>query len=275
MADRRQSAIANPFPGLRPLRARRRPPLLRPRARGSTTCCGACGARASSRSSAPPAAASRRWSARARSRRCYSGFMARRRLQLARRPVPPRRGPDRPPGRRARRSPTCSAPPRRGERHATAPCSTLTLRRSSMRPRRGGAPGARAGATRTCSWSSTSSRSCSASTAARQQRDSRDEAVAFVKLLLRARYADELSPSTSCSRCAPTSSATASTFPGLPEAINDGQYLVPRMTRDELRGGDHRPGRRRRGRDHAAAGARGCSTTSATIPTSCRSCSTR
>ena len=24
-------------------------------------------------------------------------------------------------------------------------------------------------------------------------------------------------------------------FPGLPEAINDGQYLVPRMTRDELR----------------------------------------
>ena len=24
-------------------------------------------------------------------------------------------------------------------------------------------------------------------------------------------------------------------YPGLPEAVNEGQYLVPRMTRDELR----------------------------------------
>ena len=30
-------------------------------------------------------------------------------------------------------------------------------------------------------------------------------------------------------------------FPGLPEAVNEGQYLVPRMTRDELRCRDHRP----------------------------------
>ena len=43
-------------------------------------------------------------------------------------------------------------------------------------------------------------------------------------------------------------------FPGLPEAINDGQYLVPRMTRDELRRGHHRPGRGRRRRDRAAPG---------------------
>ena len=42
-------------------------------------------------------------------------------------------------------------------------------------------------------------------------------------------------------------------YPGLPEAVNEGQYLVPRMTRDELRLGDHRPGRGRRRRDRPAA----------------------
>ena len=35
-------------------------------------------------------------------------------------------------------------------------------------------------------------------------------------------------------------------YPGLPEAVNEGQYLVPRMTRDGLRLGDHRSGRGRR-----------------------------
>ena len=40
--------------------------------------------------------------------------------------------------------------------------------------------------------------------------------------------------STSSSRCARTSSATATRFRGLPEAISDSQYLIPRLTRDEL-----------------------------------------
>ena len=41
--------------------------------------------------------------------------------------------------------------------------------------------------------------------------------------------------STSSSRCGRTSSATAPSSTGLTEAINDGQYLVPRMNREERR----------------------------------------
>ena len=47
-------------------------------------------------------------------------------------------------------------------------------------------------------------------------------------------------------------------YPGLPEAVNDGHYLVPRMTRDELRSADHRPGRRRRRRRSRRAWCCGC-----------------
>lgn len=61
-----------------------------------------------------------------------------------------------------------------------------------------------------------------------------DEAFAFVKLLLEAAQQREFSiyivlaiRSDFLGDCAQ--------FQGLPEAINDGQYLIPRMTRDELR----------------------------------------
>lgn len=63
---------------------------------------------------------------------------------------------------------------------------------------------------------------------------SADEASAFVKLLLEAAHQRELSiyivltmRSDFLGDCAQ--------FQGLPEAINDGQYLIPRMTRDERR----------------------------------------
>src|SRR5687768_3466004 len=69
---------------------------------------------------------------------------------------------------------------------------------------------------------------------AAQQNTNADEASAFVKLLLEAALQRELSiyvvltmRSDFLGDCA--------RFQGLPEAINDGQYLIPRMTRDERR----------------------------------------
>ena len=69
---------------------------------------------------------------------------------------------------------------------------------------------------------------------ATQESGSGDEASAFVKLLLEAAQQRELSiyivltmRSDFLGDCAQ--------FQGLPEAINDGQYLIPRMTRDERR----------------------------------------
>jgi tetratricopeptide (TPR) repeat protein len=69
---------------------------------------------------------------------------------------------------------------------------------------------------------------------ATQEGSSVDEAAAFVKLLLEAAHQRELSiyivltmRSDFLGDCAQ--------FQGLPEAINDGQYLIPRMTRDERR----------------------------------------
>jgi len=69
---------------------------------------------------------------------------------------------------------------------------------------------------------------------AAQQNTNADEAAAFVKLLLEAAHQRELSiyivltmRSDFLGDCAQ--------FQGLPEAINDGQYLIPRMTRDERR----------------------------------------
>ena len=67
----------------------------------------------------------------------------------------------------------------------------------------------------------------------RQEASARDEAVAFVKLLLQgAQAAGQLfvvltMRSDFLGDCMQ--------FPGLPEAINEGQYLVPQMTREELR----------------------------------------
>src|SRR5687768_9788402 len=69
---------------------------------------------------------------------------------------------------------------------------------------------------------------------AAQQNTNADEAAAFVKLLLEGAQQRELSiyivltmRSDFLGDCAQ--------FQGLPEAINDGQYLIPRMTRDERR----------------------------------------
>lgn len=67
-----------------------------------------------------------------------------------------------------------------------------------------------------------------------------DEAVAFVKLLLDAARQDYVPVyvaltmrSEFIGECMP--------FPGLPEAINRGQYLIPRMTRDDLRAAITKP----------------------------------
>ena len=70
--------------------------------------------------------------------------------------------------------------------------------------------------------------------AARAQSSTGDDASAFVKLLLEASQQRELSI-----YVVPTMRSDflgdCAQFQGLPEAINDGQYLIPRMTRDERR----------------------------------------
>ncbi len=67
-----------------------------------------------------------------------------------------------------------------------------------------------------------------------QQRDSRDEAVAFVKLLLAAARQDAI-PVYVVITMRSDFIGNCTEFEGLTEAINDGQYLVPRMTREERR----------------------------------------
>ncbi|HXH41759.1 MAG TPA: hypothetical protein VNN08_24255 [Thermoanaerobaculia bacterium] len=62
----------------------------------------------------------------------------------------------------------------------------------------------------------------------------RDEAVAFVKLLLEARRASEV-PCYIAITMRSDFVGDCMEFGRLPEVINDGIYLVPRMTRDELR----------------------------------------
>ena len=70
--------------------------------------------------------------------------------------------------------------------------------------------------------------------AARAASNTGDDAAAFVKLLLEAAQQSELSL-----YIVPTMRSDflgdCAQFQGLPEAINDGQYLIPRMTRDERR----------------------------------------
>ena len=63
---------------------------------------------------------------------------------------------------------------------------------------------------------------------------SRDEAVAFVKLLLEATQQDDV-PIYVVVTMRSDFIGECMEFPGLPEAVNRGQFLVPRMTRDELR----------------------------------------
>jgi tetratricopeptide (TPR) repeat protein/energy-coupling factor transporter ATP-binding protein EcfA2 len=64
--------------------------------------------------------------------------------------------------------------------------------------------------------------------------NSRDEAVAFVKLLLEAAQQHE-APIYIVLTMRSDFIGECIEYPGLPEAVNAGQYLVPRMTRDELR----------------------------------------
>ncbi len=68
----------------------------------------------------------------------------------------------------------------------------------------------------------------------RQIENSRDEAVAFVKLLLQAAQQQE-APIYVVLTMRSDFIGDCMEYPGLPEAVNAGQYLVPRMTRDELR----------------------------------------
>jgi WD40 repeat protein len=69
---------------------------------------------------------------------------------------------------------------------------------------------------------------------ARAATGGRDEAVAFVKLLLEAAGQDEI-PVYVVLTMRSEFIGSCAEFPGLPEAVNEGQYLVPRMTRDQLR----------------------------------------
>jgi len=64
--------------------------------------------------------------------------------------------------------------------------------------------------------------------------NSRDEAIAFVKLLLEAAQQDEF-PIYIVVTIRSDFIGDCMEFPGLPEVVNNGQYLVPRMTRNELR----------------------------------------
>ncbi|HEX2269713.1 MAG TPA: tetratricopeptide repeat protein, partial [Pyrinomonadaceae bacterium] len=69
---------------------------------------------------------------------------------------------------------------------------------------------------------------------AAQENTNADEAAAFVKLLLEATQQRELSIYVVLTMRSDFLGDCAQ-FQGLPEAINDGQYLIPRMTRDERR----------------------------------------
>ena len=64
--------------------------------------------------------------------------------------------------------------------------------------------------------------------------NSRDEAIAFVKLLLEATRQTAL-PIYVVLTMRSDFIGDCMEYPGLPEAVNNGQYLVPRMTRDEVR----------------------------------------
>ncbi len=68
----------------------------------------------------------------------------------------------------------------------------------------------------------------------RESEHARDEAVAFVKLLLEATSQTEM-PIYVVLTMRSDFIGDCMDYPGLPEAVNEGQYLVPRMTRDELR----------------------------------------
>ncbi len=68
----------------------------------------------------------------------------------------------------------------------------------------------------------------------RREHGSRDEAVAFAKLLLGAASQSSV-PVYVVLTMRSDFIGDCMEYPGLPEAINQGQYLIPRMTRDEMR----------------------------------------
>jgi len=68
----------------------------------------------------------------------------------------------------------------------------------------------------------------------REHPNSREEAVGFVKLLLEATR-QSAAPIYVVLTMRSDFIGDCMNYPGLPEAVNAGQYLVPRMTRDELR----------------------------------------
>ena len=68
----------------------------------------------------------------------------------------------------------------------------------------------------------------------RQVQNSKDEAIAFVKLLLEAAQTKDV-PIYIVLTMRSDFIGDCMEYPGLPEAVNAGQYLMPRMTRDEVR----------------------------------------
>ena len=68
----------------------------------------------------------------------------------------------------------------------------------------------------------------------RQISNARDESMAFVKLLLEAAQQEDF-PIYVVLTMRSDFIGDCMEYPGLPEAVNSGQYLVPRMTREELR----------------------------------------
>ena len=104
---------------------------------------------------------------------------------------------------------------------------------------------ARLGEGSICWWWWTSSKSCSAigswGPPARARPGVSEDAMAFVNLLL------EVREQTTCPIYVVLTMRSdflgdCAQFPGLPEAINAGQYLVPRLTRDERRAAISGPG---------------------------------
>ncbi len=67
-----------------------------------------------------------------------------------------------------------------------------------------------------------------------QIENSKDEAMAFVKLILEAAHQDDL-PIYIVLTMRSDFIGDCLDYPGLPEAVNAGQYLIPRMSRDQIR----------------------------------------
>ena len=265
--------MVNPFVGLRPYEEQRGVPLLRTRRTERRAHRHGSPASASSRSSGSRAAASRRSCGPGCSRRLHGGFMAAAgsswRIALLR------------PGKRAARQ----ASPRRCTMRCAIPCAPnrmcfpsavieATLRRSSLglieavrqariaprrqrarrrRPVRGAVPlQAREGDAQSRGRRGGGSSSCCSKR--RSQHDGAD-----------LRHADDALGFPRRLRAVPRA------------ARSDERQPVPDPADESRRAatGDRRSDRRRRRARSARGSCSGCSTTSARIPTSCRSCSTR